>query len=59
MNYGFLYSMWMVGMCIACLGNKWPKNVLWEKGKLAEAVLWAGKCSAGKPWVLALMWLLL
>lgn len=40
-------------------GEEIAANALWEEGRQTEAVLCSGQCSAGKPWVLALMWMFL
>ncbi len=60
MNHVFIYITWMAGcVCVAYLGNTWHQDALWEEGKPVEAVWFFGQCSAGKPWVLPSMWMLL
>jgi len=60
MNHVFFYITRMAGcVCVASLGNTWHQDALWEEGKPAEAVWCFGKCSAGKPWVLPSMWMLI
>ena len=48
-----------VCVSVAYLGNTWHQDALWEESKLTEAVWCFWKCSAGKPWVLPSMWMLL
>lgn len=50
MNHISFYIMCTVRcMCVACQGNRWYQDALWEEGKPVEAV-W---CSSGKPWFLS------
>ena len=60
MNHIFFYTTLMAGCAsVAYLGNTKHQGALWEEGKPAEAVWGFGQCSAGKPWVLPSMWMLL
>ena len=60
MNHVFFNITWMAGCrCIAYLANTWHQDAPWEEGNPAEAVRCLGQCSAGKPWVLPSIWMLL
>ena len=61
MKHVYFYITWIacVSMCVAYLKNTRHQDSLCENGKLVEAVWCFGQCSAGKPWVLSSMWMLL